>query len=56
MKKTYDKVLICYSCYYRLHCNDIRCGEDLCLLFKKYPEIELNKYNNTSTVDLNINV
>ncbi len=56
MKKTHDKVLICNSCYYRLHCNDIRCGEDLCFLYKKDPVIELNMFKNASTVDLSINV
>lgn len=56
MKKTHDKVLICNSCYYRLHCNDIRCGEDLCILYKKDPVIELNMFKNASTVDLSINV
>jgi hypothetical protein len=56
MKKTHVKVLICNSCYYRLHCNDIRCGEDLCLLYKKDSEIELNMDKNLNTMDLNINV
>ena len=56
MKKTHVKVLICNSCYYRLHCNDIRCEEDLCLLYKKDPKIKLNMDKNLSTVDLNINV
>jgi hypothetical protein len=55
MKKTHDKVLICNSCYYRPICNDTLAGEDLCLLHKKDPEIELNMYKNTSILDLTIN-
>jgi len=56
MKKTHVKVLICNSCNYRLHCNDIRCGEDLCLLYKEDPEIEINMDKNLNAIDLNINI
>ncbi len=49
MKKTHDKVLICNSCYYRLDCNDSSYGDNLCLLYKKDPDIEFNEDKKVST-------
>jgi hypothetical protein len=49
MKKTHDKVLICNRCFYRLDCNDIRYGDNLCLLYKKDPDIELNDDKKANT-------
>ena len=54
MKKTHDKVLICNSCFYRLDCNDIRYGDNLCLLYKKDPDIELNEDKKANTEAQNI--
>lgn len=54
MKKTHDKVLICNSCYYRLDCNDSSYGDNLCLLYKKDPDIELNEDNKANTEGQNI--
>ena len=49
MKKIHDQVLICDSCYYRLDCNDSRYGDNLCLLYKKDPDIEINEDEKAST-------
>lgn len=49
MKTTHDKVLICNICYYRLACDDIRYGENLCLLYKKSPKIRLYMHKNANT-------
>jgi hypothetical protein len=54
MKKTHDKVLICNSCFYRLDCNDCRYGDNLCLLYKKDPDIELNEDKKANTEGQNI--
>jgi len=54
MKKTHDKLLICNSCYYRLDCNDSSYGDNLCLLYKKDPDIELNEDKKANTEGQNI--
>jgi len=54
MKKTHDKLLICNSCYHRLDCNDIRYKEDMCILYKKETEIELNEDKKANTEDKSI--
>ena len=55
MKKTHDKVLICNSCFNRIDCNDSRYGDNLCLLYKKDPDIELNEDKKANTEGQNIN-
>ena len=54
MKGKRDKGLICNSCYHRLDCNDIRYKEDMCILYKKETEIELNEDKNANTEDKSI--
>ena len=55
MNKTHDNVLICNSCFYRLDCNDLRYGNNLCLLFKEDPDIELNDNKKANTEGQTIN-
>ena len=38
-----------------MDCDDSRYGDDLCLLYKKDPEIGCNKNNNANTKNQNIN-
>ena len=49
MKETYDKVLICNSCYKRLDCGDIRYGENFCFLYKNIQKSDLIWMKNAKT-------
>ena len=51
MKKTHNGVMICKSCFYRMDCDDIRYGENLCLLYKKDPEIGCNENHDVKNKD-----
>jgi len=55
MKGKRDKGFICNSCYHRLDCNNIRYKEDLCILYTKDTEIELNEDKIANNEDQSIN-
>jgi hypothetical protein len=43
MRKTYDKILICDTCYHRQNCNELPNKNGRCRLHLRDSEIELSK-------------